>query len=305
MNTRTPQLFTRGAALWLRQTLYILLALFAIVIDNHFHQLNVLRNLVYITLVPLQALANLPTQLIQQTNHLFSHQLELISENQKLKLELLQDQVLVQDKAFLVKKNLELEGLMGIKDHYSTSTKLSQTLYAAHNPFHQKLIIDGGATQDFKLGSPVLTSEGLIGQVTVLFPKSSEVTLLSDKNLSVPVENLRTGYRSFTQGEGLNDLFDVMYVPVTSDFKVGDEMVSSGLGGVYPAGLPVGRIISVTRDSNSAFFTIRCQTNHVLRSGHYVAVLNPINDHELINKIEPLERSPASQDKKKNTSKKK
>ncbi|MBU6467560.1 MAG: rod shape-determining protein MreC [Betaproteobacteria bacterium] len=305
MSTRTPQLFTRGVSLWLRQSLYILLALFAIVVDNHFHQLNALRNIVYITLEPLQALANLPSHLTKQVTNLFSNQLALLAENQRLKLELLKTHVLIENQTLLDKKNKELEALIGLKEHGNTSIQLSETLYESHNPFHQKLMIDGGSAQGFKIGSPVLTSEGLIGQVTALFLKSSEVTLVSDKNLSVPIENLRTGYRSFTEGEGLNDLFDVMYVPITSDFKVGDEIVSSGLGGVYPTGIPIGQVISVTKESNSAYFKVRCRANHVLRSGHYLAVLSPILSDELSQQITPLASAPVAQDKKKNNKKKK
>ncbi|KXW55613.1 MAG: rod shape-determining protein MreC [Betaproteobacteria bacterium] len=304
MSTRTPQLFTRGAPLWLRQSLYLLLALFAIVVDNHFHQLNALRNLVYITLQPFQAVANLPSSLISHTTNLFSNQLELAAENKRLKLELLKANISIQDKELLSKKNAELEALVGIKGRYNSVMQISQTLYAVHNPFHEKLMIDGGTSQHYLVGSPVVTSAGLIGQITQLFPHSSEVTLISDKNLSVPIENLRTGYRSFTEGEGVNDLFDVMYVPITSDFKVGDEIVSSGLGGLYPAGIPVGQVVSVTRENNSAYFKIQCKTNHVMRSGHYLAILSPVSDTELAEKIKPLQEVPSSLDKKKNTKKK-
>ncbi|MCC6068884.1 rod shape-determining protein MreC [Ferrovum sp. PN-J185] len=304
MSTRTPQLFTRGAPLWLRQSLYLLLALFAIVVDNHFHQLNALRNLVYITLQPFQAVANLPSSLISHTTNLFSNQLELAAENKRLKLELLKANISIQDKELLSKKNAELEALVGIKGRYNSVMQISQTLYAVHNPFHEKLMIDGGMSQHYLVGSPVVTSAGLIGQITQLFPHSSEVTLISDKNLSVPIENLRTGYRSFTEGEGVNDLFDVMYVPITSDFKVGDEIVSSGLGGLYPAGIPVGQVVSVTRENNSAYFKIQCKTNHVMRSGHYLAILSPVSDTELAEKIKPLQEVPSSLDKKKNTKKK-
>jgi rod shape-determining protein MreC len=120
-------------------------------------------------------------------------------------------------------------------------------------------VLDRGARSGVKPGLPVIDNAGVVGQVTRVFPFTSEVTLLTDKEQAIPVQVLRSGLRSVAYGRGHSGLLDLRFVAPNADIQVGDVLVTSGLDGMYPAGLAVAKVIQVENVAAGSFGRVICQ----------------------------------------------
>ncbi|HOI67575.1 MAG TPA: rod shape-determining protein MreC [Thiomonas arsenitoxydans] len=140
------------------------------------------------------------------------------------------------------------------------------------------MVIDRGRLQGVELGSPVIDETGLLGQVTRDYPWSAEVTLITDRDAVVPVQNQRTGERGVVYGEpGLGQGgMELRWMPAAADVRVGDVLVTSGVDGIYPAGLRVARVTAVTRQRDTAFARVMCAPLADVEGGRHVLVLQPL-----------------------------
>jgi len=129
-------------------------------------------------------------------------------------------------------------------------------LYAARDPFSRKIVIDRGSQQDVRPGQPVVDDRGLVGQVTRAYPWLSEVTLVTDKGQFVPVQNVRNGLRAVLSGTGSDGTLELRFIPLNADYQNGDQLVTSGIDGVYPPGLPVARVTNIERAADQIFARI-------------------------------------------------
>jgi rod shape-determining protein MreC len=136
---------------------------------------------------------------------------------------------------------------------------MSEILYDARDPSTRRVVLDRGAQQGVKLGLPVIDNAGVVGQVTRVFPFTSEVTLLTDKEQAIPVQVLRNGLRSVAYGRGQSGQLDLRFVAPNADIVVGDVLVTSGLDGMYPAGLAVAKVTQVESVAQGAFGRVVCQ----------------------------------------------
>ncbi|HEY4294896.1 MAG TPA: rod shape-determining protein MreC, partial [Paraburkholderia sp.] len=125
---------------------------------------------------------------------------------------------------------------------------------------------------------PVVNEDGVIGQVTRVFPLQAEVTLLTDKDQAVPVQIVRTGLRSVIYGTPKGDTLDLRFVPISADVQTGDELVTSGLDGVYPPGLPVAKVVRVDKQADTAFARVVCLPVAPVRGARQLLVLHYVND---------------------------
>jgi rod shape-determining protein MreC len=140
------------------------------------------------------------------------------------------------------------------------------------------VIIGHGSQQGVQNGSPVVSEDGVIGQVTRVFPMQSEVTLLTDKDQAVPVQIVRTGLRSVIYGTPNGDMLDLRFVPISADVQVGDELVTSGLDSTYPPGLPVAKVVRVDKLADTAFAKVICVPVAAVRGARQVLVLHYVNN---------------------------
>jgi rod shape-determining protein MreC len=140
------------------------------------------------------------------------------------------------------------------------------------------VVIGRGAQQGIQNGSPVVNEDGVIGQVTRVFPLQAEVTLLTDKDQAVPVQIVRTGLRSVIYGTPKGDTLDLRFVPISADVQTGDELVTSGLDGVYPPGLPVAKVVRVDKQADTAFARVVCLPVAPVRGARQLLVLHYVND---------------------------
>jgi rod shape-determining protein MreC len=156
-------------------------------------------------------------------------------------------------------ENAQLRRLMDAREHLPVHSMMSEILYDARDPSTRRVVLDRGTRNGVKLGLPVIDNAGVVGQVTRVFPFTSEVTLLTDKEQAIPVQVLRNGLRSVAYGRGQSGLLDLRFVAPNADIQVGDVLVTSGLDGIYPAGLAVAKVIQVENVAQGAFGRVVCQ----------------------------------------------
>jgi rod shape-determining protein MreC len=165
----------------------------------------------------------------------------------------------VQQAQLQLSENAQLRKLLGARETLPVPSMMTEILYDARDSSTRKIVIDRGSQRDVKLGLPVIDGAGVVGQVTRVFPFTAEVTLLTDKEQAIPVQVLRNGLRSVAYGRGQSGLLDLRFVTPNADIVVGDVLITSGMDGVYPAGLAVATVIKVENSAAGAFGGVLCK----------------------------------------------
>jgi rod shape-determining protein MreC len=176
----------------------------------------------------------------------------------------------------LAVENERLRALLDLRGTLKVRTTPAEVLYEAADPFSRKIVIDRGATQGIALGAPVIGPAGVLGQVTRVFPLSAQVTLLIDKDAAIPVLNARTLARSAAFGGAGGDAMELRYMAANADVQIGDELVTSGVDGVYPPGLAVARVAAIERRAESGFARILLTPAASADGVRHVLVLEPV-----------------------------
>ena len=156
-------------------------------------------------------------------------------------------------------ENVQLRKLMDARAHLPVQSMMSEILYDARDPSTRKIVLDRGSQNNVTLGLPVIDNLGVVGQVTRVFPFTSEVTLLTDKEQAIPVQVLRSGLRTVAYGRGQSGTLDLRFIAPNADIQVGDVLITSGMDGVYPAGLAVAKVAQVENVGAGAFGRVICQ----------------------------------------------
>ena len=274
LDTSPPPFFKRGLSPPARLAIFSSLAFALMVMDGHYQYLDTLRNALSVIINPLQHGMNAPVQLASKIGGFFVVQGRLKGENADLKeKQLFLGGQLLQFQA-LQAENAQLRNLLDAKKRYSQKTVFAEILYSGRDPFSRKIIIDKGSLQDVKPGQVVADHIGVVGQVTRVFPVVSEVTLITDKDQAVPVQNVRNGLRAVVFGNGQDGTLDVPFMPVNADLQNGDQLVTSGIDGVYPPGLPVAVVSKIERNAAFPFAKISCQPSAGIDRQRQVLILN-------------------------------
>jgi rod shape-determining protein MreC len=256
MEYSPPPFFKTGPTPLVRLLMFSALALVLMATDARLKYLDSLRQVVAVVLYPLQRLASAPAGLAQRAAEFFVTHASLREENARLARENFEHAAALQQLASLQAENAQLRDLYGARARLTTRSTLAQILYTARDPFSRKIIIDKGAQDQVEQGQAVIDDRGVIGQVTRVYAWVSEVTLLTDKGLAVPVTNLRSGLRGIVFGVGRDGTLELRFMPVNADVQSGDRLVTSGIDGTYPPGLPVAEITNIERNTAYMFARI-------------------------------------------------
>ncbi|MEN3371799.1 rod shape-determining protein MreC [Dechloromonas sp. ZS-1] len=252
-----PPFFKRGPAPLALLTFYIALSLAIFVVDLRFQSLELLRQSVALFVDPVQRIAQTPGSLVDYADQYLEGMRSLSKENDELRHAKLTTAPDLQRLAQLEAENERLRKLLSVKEREKAKGQVAQILYTARDPFSRKVIVDKGQQANIVAGQPAIDESGVVGQVTRVFPFSSEITLITDKDQAVPVQIVRNGQRSVVFGLG-NGQLELRYMPANADVEVGDLLVTSGLDGVYLPGFPVAKVINIERDSAYSFARIFC-----------------------------------------------
>jgi rod shape-determining protein MreC len=253
----------------------VLLSLTLFVLDLRFHALETLRQTLFLVTDPMRQLAQAPLRMIDDGTDYFAALQTLQEENQALKAARLKTAPDLNQLPELKTENARLRQLLQLQAREETSGQAARILYTARDPFSRRVYLDKGKRNGLEAGQAVMDADGLIGQVTRVFPFSAEVTLITDKDQAVPVQVARTGQRSFVSGLG-DGTVELRYIPANADVRPGDLLTTSGLDGLYPSGFPVARVETVNRSSGNAFADIVAVPMAAAENHIFVMVLNPL-----------------------------
>lgn len=242
--------------------------------DHRFRALEAVRLSLSVLAHPLQQLAAAPSEAFERVGEHFSSQSRLLHENQELKTKLLEQSAAAQQSRLLRTEQEQLLKLRPENSRYATDGILAEVLYSARNPFTRKVVIDKGLTQGVKSGMPVIDGAGVVGQVTAVGTFTSEITLVTEKDQSVPVMLLRNGLRAVAKGSGKDGTIEVPFMPVSADIQNGDQFVTSGIDGTYPPGLTVAQVTSVEKNAAFVFARIVARPSAGVENHRYVMVLS-------------------------------
>jgi rod shape-determining protein MreC len=269
-----PPFFKTGPTPLARLLIFSALSLALLVADGRFNLLPVLRQVASIVLYPLQRIAAAPVNLARRAAEFFVTHASLRDENARLLLERSERAAALQQLAALQTENSHLRELLGARKRVEGTARLAEIAYTARDPFSRRIVVDRGSQHEVKSGQPVIDHGGVVGQVTRVYPWVSEVTLITDKDHLVPVLNVRNGLRAVLAGTGNDGALELRFVPINSDFQNGDRLVTSGIDGVYPPGLPVAEVTQVDRDAAFLFAHIKCRPLGSVRNNTHVLIVD-------------------------------
>ena len=262
----------KGPKLLPRFVVYITLAAGLMVADYRFSLMQPVRAAVMPMLYPVQWLANQPVQLYQyfadlsqSKSELLEQNRQLLEENGRLKIDLQRDKVNTDELR-------ELKKLYGLQQKGIHNVIGAEVISNGKDPLSERLIIGKGSQDGLKVGDAVIDQSGLIGLLTQVHTQSAEIGLISGGQSIVPIAVSRTGERNLAYGNG-NGL-DLRYFPTGSDLKSGDILLTSGLDGTYPGGIPVATVSKVVRASGTPYYDTKLTPLAALRSSRFVLVLS-------------------------------
>ena len=271
-----PPFFRVGFAPLTKLFFFSALSLLLVFGDKQLQFTKPLRAGLSTLILPVQWLVLQPGEALSAMGSYFQN-LDQAQKNLKAaELKVLQQSVRSQQVEQLQIENQNLRQLMGLQANMAVASQTAEVLFDVPDPYNQRIVIDRGLLKNVALGSPVIDAGGVVGQVTRVYPLTSEVTLLTDRDQSIPVLNSRTGARNITSGDVLAGLpmIELKFVPASADVKEGDLLTTSGIDGVYPAGLQVARISHIERRVDISFARIHARPLAELK-GRHVLVLQP------------------------------
>ena len=257
MQYSPPPLFKQGASARAKVVFFSAFAILLLVVDTRLHSLGMLRQIVATVLYPVQMAAVVPRDALSRMSNYFVSTSTLERENAQLKRQQTSNADVLQQSAQLNAENIQLRAMLEVRARLPVKSVLGEIIYDARDPFTRKVILNKGSVHNVALSQPVIDDLGVVGQVTRVFPLTSEVTLLTDKNQAIPVQILRNGLRSVVYGRGQSSYLD-MRMTTNADVKNGDMLVTSGIDGVYPPGLAVAKVVQVENKASTTFETVLC-----------------------------------------------
>jgi len=256
--------------------LLIIAALFFIALDLNSQKFREGRSYVNLIITPLQWLVDMPARLADNVSDVVVSRSTLVLENNRLRTEALELEQRILQNAALTAENRRLRALLNARSRVEPEVRLAELIGVDPNPFQHEILTNLGSQDGITVGQPALDSGGVMGQVISVAPLISRVMLITDSRAAVPVESLRTGFRSVILGNGNPDSLELDFVPATTDIRVGDRLVTSGLGGRFPEGYPVAEVSEVTRDPGRPFLVIKAiPTAKLDKSRHLLLVEVP------------------------------
>jgi len=254
----------------------IILCAFSIIVmavDHRNGHLESVRNALTVALHPIRAAVDFPFASVNWAKKKLRDQSALLEENEQLKRERLSTNVQLQRLASAEAENRRLRALMDSAERLAERVLVAGILSVDLDPYRQRIVIDKGERHGVYRGQPLLDAFGVVGQVTHTNLFSSEAILVSDADHALPVEVNRNGLRSVALGSGDENKLVLSTLPNNADIEVGDLLVSTGLGGTFPPGYPVGEVTSVKRNLGESFAMVAVEPSAALNRSREVLLV--------------------------------
>ncbi|MGE6479969.1 rod shape-determining protein MreC [Psychrobacter namhaensis] len=250
----TPSIFARQP-LSLRKTAIVLIAALILMWfdSKNSDWFKPLRNSSHAAMQPIYELSLLPSYAKHWASGSLQSKEAIRRENIQLKSQLIHAQAKLQQQDYILAQNARLQGILSTTKPEQFDLNLAQVIGTDTNLLRQIVVLNKGMQDGVQVGQTVIDEDGILGQIINVYPNTSRLLLITDEQQSVAVTVKRTGQRAIVTGQGIPTALSLDYVFKTSDVRVGDELVSSGLGGRIPAGYRVGRIAHI-KDAQAANF---------------------------------------------------
>ncbi|MDO6706393.1 rod shape-determining protein MreC [Photobacterium sp. 1_MG-2023] len=275
-------IFGRGPSLQLRLFLAMLLSVGLMLADSRLDAFAQVRYVLNSAVAPLQYAANLPREILDGLSSQFSSHQRLLAENKALKRDLLvkQSDVLLLEQ--LQQENQRLRELLGSPFVRDERKMVAEVMAVDSDPYSHQVMIDKGHVDGVYEGQPVINDKGIVGQVSYVGAHNSRVLLLIDPTHALPVQVVRNDIRVIASGSGEQDVIQLEHVPSSTDIKVGDLLVTSGLGGRYPEGYPVARVTEFSFDNKRPFAQIKAMPTVQFDRLRYLLLVWPTDRERLV-----------------------
>jgi rod shape-determining protein MreC len=252
-------MFSNGPSLPNRLALGLFLSIALILFDHKLDGFGTTRVYLNSLVSPLQYLANLPGQLLNASASRFVSHERLFDDNAKLTYDALVMNGQLQRLTFLQEENDRLRSLLNSPVQDNTRKVVAELMAVDNNPYSHQIVINKGAINGVYEGQPVLDDKGIVGQIMQVSSTNSRVLLIADVTHAIPVRVARNNVRLIVSGSGSLDELLIQHVAHSSDLKIGDLLLSSGLGNIFPEGYPVATITSIIRDESRPFSQVRAK----------------------------------------------
>jgi rod shape-determining protein MreC len=274
-----PPFFRQGYSALTKLIFFTALSVFMMVADTRFTVIAPLRSAIAAALAPVQRSLLVPVDVALGGKDYLQGLTKALAAEDAARKQLVLQAEQAQSAERLANENRQLRGLLELKPGLTVKSVAAEVMYEAADPFSRKLYIDRGLAQGLVPGSPVITEGGVIGQVTRVYPLSSEVTLLTDRDAAIPVLNTRTQLRAAAfGGVRQGSALELRFVADKTDVQVGDVMHTSGVDGIYPPGLPVARVTLVERQTDGGFTKVELAPLVSVDRVRHVLVLEPLKN---------------------------
>ncbi|WP_281085159.1 rod shape-determining protein MreC [Methylophaga thiooxydans] len=268
-------LFANNPSLNTRMMLALLASLVLFFLDSRLDYFKPVRSVLSTVVYPIQVTASMPTSLVDWIEDFFQDREQLREKMAVLEASNMLQNIRLQKMQALERENMRLRELLGSSFRLQERVQVAELLTVDLDPFSQQVVIDKGKNYGVYVGQPVLDAKGVMGQVTETSQLSSRVVLLTDPSHSIPVQINRNGLRAVVTGRGLGEKLQMDFLPHNADIRVGDLLVTSGLGGRFPVGYPVGEVIAVDFPQGKAFADIKVEPAANLATSREVMLVLP------------------------------
>jgi len=271
--TGTIRLFKRGPTAEFRLFVLVALALGLLVVDARWTVLDPVRQAISVSIYPFQRLMFAPRDAVERFNDWTDAAALARTEKEALQRQRIELAQLSTHAAQLAAENEQLRRLLNVAEAVTQQAVAVEVLYEPPNAFSHHLVFNKGTSSGIRPGMPVIDEGGVVGQIVRVTPFTSEAALLTDDRVSIPVQVLRNGLRLIAFGGNVSGKVEVRYLTANVDLEPGDTLITSGIGGLFPAGLSVATVDSVTRDAASGFaLATATPLSHPERYRHFLVL---------------------------------
>ncbi|MFI8417997.1 rod shape-determining protein MreC [Serratia sp. NPDC078593] len=266
-------IFSRGPSLQLRLFLAVIAAIALIIADSRLGTFAKIRNYMDTAVSPFYFLANGPRKVLDSVSETLATRQQLELENRALRQELLLKNSDILLLGQFKQENARLRELLGSPLRQDEHKMVTQVISAGSDPYSDQVVIDKGSDNGVYEGQPVISDKGVVGQVVAVAKVTSRVLLICDASHALPIQVLRNDIRVIAAGGGCADDLQLEHLPGNTDIRVGDVLVTSGLGGRFPEGYPVAVVSSVKVDNQRAYTVIQARPTAGLQRLRYLLLL--------------------------------
>jgi rod shape-determining protein MreC len=270
------EVFARGPSLLTRFCIVLVLSAGAMIVDTKVENISTLRTYLTSFVSPLQYIADLPGELLDWSASRFTSRQSMLEANQTLTNQITLMNEKLQRFEVLEQENDNLRELLDAPTRGGMHRMIAELMAVDNNPYSHQIVINKGAIHDVFVGQAVLDDTGIVGQIIEVGTTNSRVLLISDITHAIPVRITRNNIRMIASGSGNLDELSLNHVAHSGDIEEGDQLVSSGLGNIFPEGYPVGRVTKIVRDESKPFAAITASPSAQLDRIKYLLLLWPL-----------------------------